>query len=156
MRRSLILCSVALLVLCALGQALAWQPYTTGSGLTSVISPPESNNGTDLKGRYPAVWGLPFYRCYVNAAVGTTHYMYFPVNQTTGRNVMGLGAHVLCYSGAGATLTWFPWPDIADSVQVTLDSDITKRQSEFWYKGPLWGVRLGDDSGTSSVVLEIW
>ena len=149
------LCVLTFLVLLAAGAAVAsWAPYTPQGGASTVTTTPAPNPGTDKQGRL-LVWGRPFYRFYNNAAVGSTYYVYFAVDQASGRNMQANGAHVVCYSGAGF-ITWVPYPNIADSVTVTVDSDITKHQAEYWYSGKLFGVRMGDASGTTGAILEIW
>jgi len=147
----------ALVLLCMAGCAFAsYVAYWGPGGATTVSMTPGPNPGVDKWGRLQ-VWGRPFYCCYNNAAVDddSSSYVYFAVDHTSGRNVVANGAHVVCYSGAGS-ITWIPWPNLADSVTVVVDSDITKRQAEYWWSGKLFGARMADASGTTGAILEIW
>jgi len=149
-----IACLLGLVFVLVAGTANAWEPYTSQGGPATISATPAPNPGTDKQGNV-LLWGRPFYRFYNNNAIGTTHYVYFAADQATDRNVVANGAHVQCYSGSG-WLRWIPYPNVADSVEVTIDSDITKKQAEYWYSGKLFAVRMGDASGTTGVTLEIW
>lgn len=146
--------AVALLLGAGSVWAATYAAYTAQGGPSTVTLTPGPNPGTDQQGRL-LMWGRPFYRFYNDASIDTTHYVYYAADQATDRNVVANGAHVVCYLGSG-WLRWIPWPNMADSVEVVIDADITKRKAEFWYSGKLFGVRMGDDSDTTSAILEIW